>query len=141
MPSSQASLSETPTLPSQRQSEESFWDSRCLAGLRVCGMRTGITVDVSAADRDWLEAIVADRNSPQKHVRRSRIVLLTSIGVGTNEIMRRTGKTKTVVWRRQERFMQEGVAGLLRDQARTLTRALVIGWALDRHYSLSCLLR
>src|SRR5271168_1427837 len=86
--------------------------------MRVCGMRTGITVDVKAADRARLEAIVADRNSPQKHAWRARIVLLTSDGLGTNEIMRRTGKTKTVVWRWQERFMQEGIAGLLRDKTR-----------------------
>jgi transposase len=81
-------------------------------------MRPGISVDVSAADRVRLEAIVADRNSPQKHVWRCRIVLLTSDGVGTNEVMRRTGKTKTVIWRWQERFMQEGVDGLLRDKTR-----------------------
>jgi transposase len=81
-------------------------------------MRTGITVEVSPADRVRLEAIAADRNSPQKHVWRSRIVLLTSEGAGTNAIMRRTGKSKTVVWRWQERFMQEGVAGLLRDKTR-----------------------
>jgi len=81
-------------------------------------MRPGIIVDVNVADRVRLEAIVADRNSPQKYVWRSRIVLLTSAGVGTNEIMRQTGKTKTVVWRWQERFMQEGVAGLLRDKTR-----------------------
>jgi hypothetical protein len=31
-------------------------------------MRTGIKVDVSATDRIQLDAIVADRNSPQKHV-------------------------------------------------------------------------
>jgi transposase len=81
-------------------------------------MRTGITVDVSSADRVRLEAIVSDRNSPQKHAWRARIVLLTSDGLGTNEIMRRTGKTKTVVWRWQERFMRDGVAGLLRDKTR-----------------------
>jgi transposase len=81
-------------------------------------MRTGIRVAVSAADRDRLEAIVADRNSPQKHVWRARIVLLTADGVGTNEIMRQSGKAKTAVWRWQERFMQEGVAGLLRDKTR-----------------------
>ena len=81
-------------------------------------MRTGITVDVSAADRARLEAIVADRNSPQKHVWRARIVLLTADGLGTNEIMRRTGKSKTCVWRWQERFMHEGVDGLLRDKTR-----------------------
>src|SRR4051794_7249759 len=31
-------------------------------------MREGISVEVSAADRARLEAVVADRNSPQKHV-------------------------------------------------------------------------
>jgi len=51
-------------------------------------MREGITVEVSEADRGRLEAIVADRNSPQKHVWRARIVLLTADGLGTGEIMR-----------------------------------------------------
>jgi transposase len=81
-------------------------------------MRTGITVEVSSTDRARLNAIVANRNSSQKHVWRSRIVLLTSEGVGTNEIMRQTAKSKSVVWRWQERFMQEGVDGLLRDKTR-----------------------
>ena len=62
-------------------------------------MRTGIVVEVSAADRTRLEAVAADRNSPQKHVWRARIVLLTADGCGTTEIMRRTGKAKTAVWR------------------------------------------
>src|SRR6059058_4350362 len=86
--------------------------------MRVCGMRTGITVDVKAADRARLEAIVADRNSPQKHVWRARIVLLTADGLGTNEIMRQTAKSKTCLWRWQERFMQTGVEGLLHDRTR-----------------------
>ena len=81
-------------------------------------MREGITVEVSAADRAWLEAIVADRNSPQKQVWRARIVLLTADGLGTGEIMRRAGTSKVTVWRWQERFMQTGVAGLLRDMTR-----------------------
>ena len=54
-------------------------------------MRKGIIVEVSAADRARLEAVVADRNSPQKHVWRARIVLLTADGHGTVEIMRRAG--------------------------------------------------
>src|SRR6266481_6094975 len=89
-----------------------------VAVMRVCGMRTGITVDVKAADRARLEAIVADRNSPQKHVWRARIVLLTADGLGTNEIMRQTAKSKTCLWRWQERFMQTGVEGLLHDRTR-----------------------
>jgi transposase len=81
-------------------------------------MRTGITVEVSAADRRQLAAIAADRNSPQKHVWRAQIVLLTAEGCGTAEIMRRVDASKTTVWRWQERFMMEGVGGLLRDKTR-----------------------
>ena len=81
-------------------------------------MRTGITVEVSAADRRQLVAIAADRNSPQKHVWRAQIVLLTAEGCGTAEIMRRADASKTTVWRWQQRYMMEGVAGLLRDKTR-----------------------
>jgi transposase len=38
--------------------------------------------------------------------------------VGTTAIMAETGKSKTCVWRWQERFMHEGVDGLLRDRSR-----------------------
>src|SRR3712207_747574 len=81
-------------------------------------MRTGIDFDLSAADRARLKAVVADRNTPQKHVWRARIVLATADGCGTAEIMRRSGKSKPCVWRWQERFMREGVPGLLRDKTR-----------------------
>jgi hypothetical protein len=40
-------------------------------------------VDPSAADRARLEAIVANWNSPQKHVWRARIVLMTADSLGT----------------------------------------------------------
>jgi transposase len=62
--------------------------------------------------------LVGDRNASQKHVWRAEIVLLTAEGLGTNEIMRRTAKSKTCVWRWQERFMEEGFEGLLRDKTR-----------------------
>jgi transposase len=81
-------------------------------------MREGITVEVSAADRARLRAMVADRNSPQKHVWRAEIILATADGLGTSEIMRRAGVSKPCVWRWQERFMREGAAGLLRDKTR-----------------------
>jgi transposase len=81
-------------------------------------MRTGISITVSSPDRLQLEAIVRDRNAAQKHVWRAAIVLLSADGVGTNEIMRQTGTSKTCVWRWQERFAQEGMAGLLRDKTR-----------------------
>jgi transposase len=81
-------------------------------------MRAGISIVVSSSDRRRLEAVVKDRNARQKHVWRAEIVLLTGDGVGTVEIMRRTGKSKTCVWRWQERFAQEGFEGLLRDKTR-----------------------
>ena len=81
-------------------------------------MRTGISLHVTASDREQLLTIIGDRNSPQKHVWRARIVLVTSDGHGTTEIMRQAGVAKTAVWRWQERFMQAGVDGLLRDKTR-----------------------
>ena len=81
-------------------------------------MRTGISFSLTPEDRDRLSALVADRNAAQKHVWRARIVLLTADGLGTNAIMAATEKSKTCVWRWQERFMMEGVDGLLRDKTR-----------------------
>ena len=81
-------------------------------------MRAGKSLSVSSADIRRLKAVVQDRNAPQKHVWRAEIVLLTADGVGTNEIMRRTAKSKTCVWRWQERFLEDGFDGLLRDNTR-----------------------
>jgi transposase len=81
-------------------------------------MRAGIVVNVTRADRHRLEAIRSDRSAPQKHVWRANIILATADGCGTAEIMRRSGKSKPVVWRWQARFMAEGVAGLTRDKTR-----------------------
>ncbi|MGY2736674.1 transposase [Sphingomonas sp. UYP23] len=81
-------------------------------------MRKGINIAVMASDRARLEALVAARGSPQKHVWRARIILLTADGIGTVAIMAATGKSKTCVWRWQERFMVEGVGGLIRDKTR-----------------------
>jgi len=81
-------------------------------------MRKQSTIAVSDADRQALTVIVMDRNSPQKHVWRAQIVLLTVDGCGTMELTRRTGTSKTSVWRWQQRFVAEGVPGLLRDKTR-----------------------
>lgn len=70
-------------------------------------MRTGVTIKLSPIDRLRLLAIAGNRNSPQKHVWRSRIVLATADGLGTMEIMRTAEVSKTAVWRWQERFMVE----------------------------------
>src|SRR5262245_43343820 len=90
-------------------------------------MREGISIAVRAADRERLAAVVADRNSVQKHVWRARIILATAEGCGTAEIMRRAGVSKPCVWRWQRRFMEAGVAGLLRDKTRKPGKAPVAG--------------
>ena len=81
-------------------------------------MRGNLGLFVSSADRARLEAIIADRNSPQKHVWRAQVVLMTGDRIGTAEIMRRTGLGKVSVWRWQERYIEAGVDGLLRDKTR-----------------------
>ena len=89
-----------------------------MVGVRVWYMRTGISFTLEASDRRRLEAIVRDRNAPHKHFWRAEIVLLTADGLGTVAIIHPTGKSNTYVWRWQERFSHEGVAGLLRDKTR-----------------------
>jgi transposase len=84
------------------------------AGMR----RNDICIYVSPANRARLEAIITDRNSKTKAVWRARIVLATADGHGTNAIMRQIGKSKPCVWRWQERYVEEGVDGLLRDKTR-----------------------
>jgi hypothetical protein len=61
------------------------------------------SITVTPADRVRLDAMVRDRNSPQKRVWRARIVLLTADGKGTNAISRAVGKDKTVVLRQRRR--------------------------------------
>ena len=65
-----------------------------------------------------MEAIARDRNAKHKHVARAKVILTTAEGCGTVEVMRRSGLSKPSVWRWQERFMHEGVDGLLRDKTR-----------------------
>jgi hypothetical protein len=60
-------------------------------------MHERTNIRLSRADRGKLEAVVANRNSAQKHVWRAKIVLLTAAGHGTAEITQATGKAKTVI--------------------------------------------
>jgi hypothetical protein len=57
---------------------------------------------VTPEDCRRLDAIVGNRNSPQKHIARAQALIATAEGCGTNEIMRRSGLSKPAVWRWQE---------------------------------------
>lgn len=104
--------------------------------MRTWRMRTEISISLKPADRRRLKVLARDRNTPHKHVWWPEIVLLSADGVGTNEIMHRTSKSKTSVWRWQERFMQAGYDSLLHDKTRPSRNVLdgtVIGRNMQRH--------
>ena len=73
---------------------------------------------VSAADRQRLAAILADRNRPQKHVARARIILHSAERLDVAEVARRAGISRPAVWRWQVRFAEAGIDGLVRDKTR-----------------------
>ena len=81
-------------------------------------MRSDRSITVTASDRGRLEQIASARTTPQKHVWRARIVLMTADGFGTTAIVCAVGKSKKTVWRWQERFAEAGVDGLLHDATR-----------------------
>lgn len=80
--------------------------------------RDDISLYLGPSDRARLETLLTDRNTPRKVVWRAEIILATADGYGTNEIMRRAKTSKPTVWRWQTRYLDEGVAGLLRDKTR-----------------------
>lgn len=101
-----------------RSTEESFLGFPSVSAYASLVHAPGVSIAITPSDRQRLEAVARDRNATQKHAWRAVIVLLSADGVGTNEIMRRTGKSKTCVWRWLERFMTAGFNGLLRDKTR-----------------------
>jgi transposase len=69
-------------------------------------------------DRERLAFVIADRNRPQKHVQRARIILHSDERLPVQEVARRAGVSRPAVWRWQQRYAEEGVEGLLRDKTR-----------------------
>ena len=75
-------------------------------------------VILSPDDRERVASIIADRNRPQKHVQRARIILHSDEHLPVQEVARRAGVSRPAVWRWQQRFAEEGIEGLLRDKTR-----------------------
>src|ERR1700704_1571312 len=65
-----------------------------------------------------LQRLIADGNTPQKIVKRARIILMTADGHGVMAIMREVGVSKTTVWRWQEYFAEAGVEGLVKGRSK-----------------------
>ena len=80
--------------------------------------RSDICLYLGPADRAELHALITNPNTSRKLVWRAEIILATADGHGTFEIMRRARTSKPTVWRWQQRYLDEGVAGLKRDKTR-----------------------
>ena len=85
-------------------------------------MRKIEQISISAADRERLERLVRDRNTPQKVVWRARIVLLASDGLTAVAIAAAVGKSVLTVRRWRRRYLAKGVDGLLKDATRPSRR-------------------
>jgi transposase len=81
-------------------------------------MRKIERISVSAADRERMERLVRDRNTPQKVVWRARIVLLASDGMTAEGVAAAAGKSLLTVRRWRRRYVAKGVDGLLKDATR-----------------------
>src|SRR5215216_3790075 len=88
-------------------------------------MAQSVCLVVSAGDRARLEAIVADRNRPQKQVARARVVLLSADRLDVATVARQAGISRPAVWRWQQRYAEMGVDGLLRDKTRRGSQASI----------------
>src|SRR6202140_3163649 len=81
-------------------------------------MRKIERISISIADRERLERLFPNRNTPQKVVWRARIVLLASEGLTAEAIATAVGKSLLTVRRWRRRFVAKGVDGLLKDAPR-----------------------
>jgi transposase len=81
-------------------------------------MRKIERISIGTSDRERLERLVRDRNTPQKVVWRARIVLLASGGLTAEAIAAAAGKSLLTVRRWRRRYAALGVEGLLRDATR-----------------------
>ena len=81
-------------------------------------MRKIKQISISAADRERLERLVRDRNTPQKVVWRARIVLLASDGLTAEGIAAAVDKSLLTVRRWRRRYVAKGMDGLLKDATR-----------------------
>ena len=75
-------------------------------------MSLTVNVDVTPRDRELLASWVRSTSIRAGLAQRARIVLLAADGVGTNEIVTRTGVSKPTVIAWKRRYAAEGIGGL-----------------------------
>src|SRR5499433_4196325 len=101
-------------------------------------MAQQVCVVLSAAEREQLAAIAADRNRPRKHIERARIVLASADRHSAQRVAQSIGVSRPTVWRWQQRFAESGVAGLLRDKTRKPGKPPIAAETTARVVALTC---
>ena len=104
-------ITETPSVPLLTD------DLQIGANLQSAPMRKIERIRISAADRERLERLVRDRNTPQKVVWRARIVLLASDGLTAEGIAAAVDESLLTVRRWRRRFVAKGMDELSKDAA------------------------
>jgi Homeodomain-like domain len=99
----------------------------CDAGRDIGGevMAQPVYVIVSAAEREELAGIAADRNWPRKHIERAQIVLASADRHAPQQVAQSIGVSRPTVWRWQQRRAESGIDGLLRDKTRKPGKAAI----------------
>src|SRR6202047_5615460 len=101
-------------------------------------MAQRVCVVLSAAKREQLVTIAADRNRPRNHVERARIVLASADRHSAQRVAQRIGVSRPTVWRWQQRFAESGVDGLLRDKTRQPGKPPIAAETTARVVALTC---
>jgi hypothetical protein len=97
-------------------------------------MAQQVRVVLSAAEREQLAAIAADRNRSRKHAERARIVLASADRHSAQQVAQSIGVSR----RWQLRFAESGVDGLLRDKTRKPGKAPIAAETTARVVALTC---
>jgi len=101
-------------------------------------MAQRVCVVLSAAEREQLATIAADRNRPRKHVERARIVLASADRHAAQRVAQSIGVSRPTVWRWQQRFAESGVERLLRDKTRKPGKSPIAAETTARVVALTC---
>jgi transposase len=101
-------------------------------------MAQTVCVVLSPSDRQTLEAIIADRNRPQKHVERAQVVLASAEPGPVQRVAACLDVSRPMVWRWQQRFAEQGVDGLLRDKTRKPGKPPIPAETVARVVAMTC---
>ena len=101
-------------------------------------MAQQVCVVLSAAEREQLAAIAADRNRPRKHIERAQIVLAAADRRPAQQVAQSIGVSRPTVWRWQQRFGESGIDGLLRDRTRKPGKSPIAAATTARVVAMTC---